>query len=53
MARHPQSTASRRICREILGEAIERFNQEFAMELETGLLQSDPVKVSSYHCLVR
>lgn len=53
VAKHPQSTAGRRICREVLGEAMERFNEEFAMELETGLMAKDEVRINSYYSLIR
>jgi hypothetical protein len=53
VAKHPQTVASRRICREVLGESVERFNQEFASELETGLREADPVQINSYYSMVR
>jgi hypothetical protein len=53
VTRHPQSTAGRRICREILGEAMERFNEEFAMELEIGLRSHDENQINAYYYLVR
>ncbi len=53
IVKHPQSTASRRICREVLGEAVERFNEEFAMELETGLKSKDEIGINSYYSLIR
>jgi hypothetical protein len=53
VTKHPESTAGRRICREILGQALERFNEEFAMELETGLRNHDDNLINSYYYLVR
>jgi hypothetical protein len=53
VTRHPQSTASRRICREILGAAVEHFNEEFAMDLEAGLRKNDEALINAYYNLVR
>jgi hypothetical protein len=53
VSKHPQSTAGRRICREILGEALERFNQEFAADLEAGLQTNDELRINSYYSLIR
>jgi hypothetical protein len=53
VTKHPESTAGRRICREILGQAVERFNEEFAMELETGLKRHDDNQINTYYSLVR
>ncbi len=53
VAKHPQTVASRRICREVLGEALERFNEEFAQDLESQLYRGDENKVDSYHSLIR
>jgi hypothetical protein len=53
VTKHPQSTVGRRICREILGEAVERFNEEFAMELEAGLRENDETRINAYYSLVR
>jgi hypothetical protein len=53
VTKHPQSTAGRRICREILGEAVERFNEEFAMDLEAGLRENDEIQINAYYSLVR
>ncbi len=52
VTKHPESTASRRICREILGQAVEHFNEEFAVELETGLRNHDDL-INTYYSLVR
>ncbi|MGE5581525.1 MAG: hypothetical protein ACM3X9_03220 [Bacillota bacterium] len=52
VSKHPQSTASCRICREILGEAVERFNEEFAMELADGLSKRDEI-IDSYYSMIR
>jgi hypothetical protein len=52
VTKHPESTASRRICREILGQAVEHFNEEFALELETGLRNRDDL-MNMYYSLVR
>ncbi len=52
VTKHPESTASRRICREILGQAVEHFNEEFALELETGLRNHDDL-INMYYSLVR
>ncbi len=52
IARHPESTVSRRICREILGQAVEHFNEEFAIELEIGLRNHDDL-INTYYSLVR
>lgn len=51
--RHPQSTASRRICREIIGRGTERFNEEFAVELTTELREKDETSIDSYYSLIR
>lgn len=53
VTKHPESTAGRRICREILGEALPRFNEEFAMELETGLKNNNEDLINAYYSLVR
>ncbi|HEX3048074.1 MAG TPA: hypothetical protein VHY08_25200 [Bacillota bacterium] len=53
VSRHPQSTASRRICREIIGRGTERFNEEFASELTTGLKEKDETSIDSYYSLIR
>jgi hypothetical protein len=50
---HPQTVASRRICREIIGEALERFNEEFAVELETGLNRITDEQIESFYSLVK
>lgn len=50
---HPQTVASRRICREIIGEALERFNEEFAVELESGLKRISDEQVDSYYTLIK
>lgn len=52
VTKHPESTASRRICREILGQGVEHFNEEFALELETGLKNHDE-RMNTYYSLVR
>ncbi len=52
VTKHPESTASRRICREVLGQAVEHFNEEFALELETGLRNHDD-QMNMYYSLVR
>lgn len=51
--KHPQSTTSRRICREILGTGLEKINQEFASELMEGLKRSDDHTIESYYYLIR
>ncbi len=53
VAKHPQTVASRRICREIFGEALERVNEEFAQELEAKLTRSEEIRVDSYYSLIR
>ncbi|TCL64734.1 hypothetical protein EDC14_101832 [Hydrogenispora ethanolica] len=53
VSKHPQTVASRRICREILGEALERFNTEFSQELEAKLHQSGDREIDSYYTLIR
>lgn len=50
---HPQTVASRRICREVLGEALERFNEEFAVELESGLNRITDEQVDSFYSLIK
>lgn len=50
---HPQTVASRRICREIIGEALERFNEEFAVELESGLNRITDEQVDSFYTLIK
>lgn len=52
VARSPQSTASRRICREVIGRGVERFNQEFAEELAAGLREKDKTSIDSYYSLI-
>jgi hypothetical protein len=53
VASHPQTVASRRICREIIGEALERFNEEFAVELESGLNRISEDQVDSFYTLIK
>jgi translation elongation factor EF-Ts len=53
VSKHPQSITSRRICREILGEGLERINQEFADELAAELKESDDSTIESYYYLIR
>jgi hypothetical protein len=53
VTKHPQSTASRRICREVLGAAMEHFNEEFALDLETGLHRNNEEQINAYYSLVR
>jgi hypothetical protein len=53
VAKHPQTIASRRICREVLGEALDRFNEEFAAELESQLQKKDELRIDSYYSLIR
>jgi hypothetical protein len=53
VTRHPQSTASRRICREVVGRGAERFNEEFAMELAIGLQEKVETIIDSYYSLIR
>ncbi|NLY75265.1 MAG: hypothetical protein GX075_08155 [Firmicutes bacterium] len=53
VTKHPQTVASRRICREIIGEAVERFNEEFALELESGLAELSDEKVEAFHVLIK
>jgi hypothetical protein len=53
VTRRPQSTASRRICREVIGRGIERFNEEFAAELAVGLQEKDQTSIDSYYSLIR
>lgn len=50
---HPQTVASRRICREIIGEALERFNEEFAVELESGLNRVSEEQIDSFYTLIK
>lgn len=53
IAKHPQSTVSLRICRETLGEARERVDQEFAADLTANLTTSGTSRIDSYYCLIR
>ncbi len=53
VAKHPQTVASRRICREVFGEALERVNEEFAQELEAKLTRGEENRVDSYYSLIR
>jgi hypothetical protein len=53
VTRHPQTVASQRICREILGEALERFNAEFATDLESGLSEKGEDKIDLYYSLIK
>lgn len=53
VTRHPQTVASQRICREIMGEALERFNMEFAADLEAGLSEKDDDRINLYYSLIR
>lgn len=50
---HPQTVASRRICREIIGEALERFNEEFSVELESGLNRIPDEQIESFYSLIK
>jgi hypothetical protein len=51
--KHPETTASRRICREILGESLEHFNQEFAEELTHRLSGQNELQIESYYRMIR
>ncbi len=51
--KHPGTTASRRICREILGESLERFNLEFSEELIQGLSEQNEQQIESYYRMIR
>jgi hypothetical protein len=53
VTKHPQTIAGRRICREVLGEAIERFNEEFSTEFLTRLEEKDEARVDSYYSLIK
>lgn len=53
VTKHPQTVASRRICRETIGEALERFNEEFAVELESGLNRISDEQVDSFYTLIK
>lgn len=53
VGKHPQTVASRRICRETLGEGMERFNQEFSSELTSKLTSGDEQQINSYYYLIR
>ena len=53
IAKHPQSTASRRICRETVGEARERVDQEFAADLTANLNRVEESTIDSYYVLIR
>ncbi|HEX7712848.1 MAG TPA: hypothetical protein VF531_02405 [Bacillota bacterium] len=53
VGKHPQTVASRRICREVLGEGMERSNQEFSSELTSKLGSRDEEQISSYYYLIR
>lgn len=53
IGKHPQTVASRRICREVLGEGMERFNQEFSSELTSKLGTRDEEQINSYYYLIR
>lgn len=50
---HPETVASRRICREVLGEGLEHCNQEFAAELVNHLYQQTDNQIESYYYLIR
>lgn len=50
---HPQTVASRRICRETIGEALERFNEEFAVELESSLNRISDEQIDSFYTLIK
>lgn len=53
IAQHPQSTVSRRICRELLGAGMEQLQQEFAAELQVNLENIEDKTIDSYYYLVR
>lgn len=50
---HPETVASRRICREILGRSAERMDLELAKELTAGLKQVEHTQVDSFYSLIR
>lgn len=50
---HPQTVASRRICRETIGEALERFNEEFAVELAFSLNRISDEQIDSFYTLIK
>ena len=51
--KHPETVASRRICREILGRSADRFNLEMAEELTAALKQAENTQVDSFYSLIR
>ena len=53
VATHPETVASRRICREIFGRALERFDLECALELSARLEKAETLQVDSYYSLVK
>ncbi|HOJ76551.1 MAG TPA: hypothetical protein PLZ08_00435 [Bacillota bacterium] len=53
ITKHPESVASRRICRELLGEARNRIDAEFAEELVNGLNKVDDQRLETYYYLIR
>ena len=53
VVQHPQSLVSRRICREVLGAALENVNAEFASELGELLKKKHTARIDSYYTLIR
>lgn len=53
IANHPESTVSRRICRETLGETPQRITAEVIGKLRYQLEVADEMVVEGYHYLVR
>ncbi len=53
VTKHPETTVSRRISREILGRAVEHFNQEFAEELILGLSGQNELQIETYYTMIR
>jgi len=53
VAAHPETVASRRICREVFGEALDKFNLECAYELSVRLENGEQTRVDSYYSMVK
>lgn len=53
ITKHPESVASRRICRELLGEARNQIDAEFAEEIVNGLNKVDDQRLETYYYLIR
>jgi len=53
VTRYPETTASRRICRELFGAGKDKVSPEFSRELFETLRKTDHSVIDSYFCLIR